>query len=260
MASNKILVKNKLFLSNIFNHKFMRLFGLIIFSFIFFNSCETEDGIQIEIHFRQFVNQNQLELHNMIYENEASNLYSVEKLSYVISDLTLYFQNGESMFLDDYYFIDLNNQNSLEIKNIDIPSLCVSVSFTYGFSQNHNVTDAYLNDPNNFHNLMLWPTTLGGGYHYMKLEGEYLDNYGEQKFYNTHTGGLYGNDYSMSYLFDFDASENQSKIYIDMNINNIYNDPIYDFNYYGSAIMSSEEAQSVIQVNMMEDVFSVSEN
>ena len=42
-----------------------------------------------------------------------------------------------------------------------------------------------------------------------------------------------------------------------MNINNIYNDPVYDFNYYGSAIMSSEEAQSVIQINLLEDLFSV---
>mgnify|MGYP001280624840 CR=1 FL=1 len=260
MPCNKILFKNKLFLSNIFNHKSMRAFVLIIFSFIFFNSCETDDEIQIDISFRQFVGQNQLELNNMTYENEAGNLYSVERFLYVISDLTLYFENGESMSLDDYYFIDLDNQNSLKIKNIDIPSLCVSVSFTYGFSQNNNVTDVYLNDANNFHNLMLWPTTLGGGYHYMKLEGKYLDNYGEQKFYNTHTGGLYGNDYSMNYFFDFDASENQTEIYIDMNINNIYNDPIYDFNYYGSAIMSSEEAQSVIQINMMEGVFSVSEN
>ena len=107
---------------------------------------------------------------------------------------------------------------------------------------------------------MLWPNTLGGGYHYMKLEGRYVDNYGEQKFYNTHTGGLNSSDYSINYLFDIDNSESNSKIFIDMNINNIYNDPVYDFNYYGSAIMSSEVAQSVIQVNMLEDVFSVSVN
>ncbi len=258
MASNKILLKNKLFLSNIFNHKSMRAFVLIIFSFIFFNSCETDDEIQIDICFRQFVGENQLELNNITYENEAGNLYSVERFLYVISDLTLYFENGDFMVLDNYYFINLDDENSLKVKNIDIPSPCVSVSFTYGFPQNKNITNLYLNDENNFHNLMLWPTTLGGGYHYMKLEGKYLDNYGEQKFYNTHTGGLNGNDYSVSYFFDIEASEEKSYIYIDMNINNIYNDPVYDFNYYGSAIMSSEEAQSIIQVNVLEDVFSVS--
>ena len=45
-----------------------------------------------------------------------------------------------------------------------------------------------------------------------------------------------------------------------MNINNIYNNPIYDFNYYGSAIMNNEEAQSIIQVNMFDDVFTISDN
>ena len=45
-----------------------------------------------------------------------------------------------------------------------------------------------------------------------------------------------------------------------MNINNIYNNPIYDFNYYGSAIMNNEEAQSIIQVNMLDDVFTISDN
>ena len=243
-----------------FNYKFMRLFLLIIFSFLFLNSCESEDLMEIDIEFRQFIDQNQLELNNIIYQNEAGNVYSVERLLYVLSNLTLYFENGDSMLLDNYYFINIDDENSLKLKNINIPSPCISISFTYGFSQINNATNLYLNDSDNFHNLMLWPNTLGGGYHYMKMEGRYIDNYGEQKFYNTHTGGLNSNDYSINYLFDIDNSESNSKIFIDMNINNIYNEPAYDFNYYGSAIMSSNEAQSVIQVNMLEDVFSVSVN
>lgn len=238
----------------------MRKLFLIIFPFLFFNSCEPEDGLKIDIHFRQFVDQNELELNNLIYTNEAENIFSVERFSYVISDLILYFQNGDSMKLNKYYFINLDNENSLKLNNINIPSPCISVSFTYGFSQVDNASNLYLNDGDNFHNLMLWPNSLGGGYHYMKLEGRYLDNYGEQKFYNTHTGGLNSNDYSVNYIFDIETSETNANIFIDMNINNIYNQPIYDFNYFGSAIMSSGEAQSVIQVNMLDDVFSVSDN
>jgi len=238
----------------------MRKIFLLIFSFLFFNSCDTEDVLKIDIHFRQFVDQNELELNNLIYTNEADNIFSVERLSYVISDLILYFQNGDSMELNNYYFINLSDESSLKLNNIDIPSPCISVSFTYGFSQVNNTSNLYLNDGDNFHNLMLWPNSLGGGYHYMKLEGRYLDNYGEQQFYNTHTGALNSNDYSVNYFFDIDSSETNENIFIDMNINNIYNDPIYDYNYYGSAIMSSGEAQSVIQVNMLDDVFSISYN
>ena len=196
-----------------FNYKFMRLFLSIIFSFLFFNSCETEDLMELDIEFRQFIDQNQLELDNIIYQNEAGNVYSVERLLYVLSNLTLYFENGDSMLLDNYHFINIDDENSLKLKNINIPSPCISISFTYGFSQINNETNLYLNDSDNFHNLMLWPNTLGGGYHYMKLEGRYVDNYGEQKFYNTHTGGLNSNDYSINYLFDIDNSESNSKIF-----------------------------------------------
>ena len=238
----------------------MRIVIFLFFSFFFFNSCETEDLMEIDIQFRQFVDQNQLQLNSIIYQNESGNLYSVERFLYVISDLKLYCENGETVILDNYYFINLDDESSLKLKNINIPSSCVSLSFNYGFSQDNNVTNLYLNDGDNFHDLMLWPTTLGGGYHYMKLEGKYLDDYGVQKFYNTHTGALHGNDYSINYNFDIASADENSCIYVDMNINNIYNDPVYNFNYFGSAIMSSEEAQSVIQVNMLEDVFSVSVN
>ena len=118
----------------------------------------------------------------------------------------------KTTYLNHYYFINLDDDNSLTIDNINIPSPCVSVSFTYGFSQINNATNLYLNDSDNFHNLKLWPSTLGGGYHYMKLEGRYIDNYGEQKFYNTHTGGLNSNDYSINYLFDVDNSQRKTPL------------------------------------------------
>ena len=32
---------------------------------------------------------------------------------------------------------------------------------------------------------MAWPEMMGGGYHYMKLEGAFIN---DSSFYNTHTG------------------------------------------------------------------------
>ena len=40
-----------------------------------------------------------------------------------------------------------------------------------------------------------------------------------------------------------------------MDINNLYNNPIYNFNDFGGAIMGSSEAQEILQNNML-DVFS----
>lgn len=240
--------------------KKIRFFHIFIFSLLFVFSCETDNELKIDIQFRHFVDQNELEFNNLIYQNEAGNSYSIERLLYVISDLTLYLENGDILNLDNYYFINLNDDINFNLNNINITSPCVSISFTYGFSQENNLTNLYLNDSGNFHDLMLWPNTMGGGYHYMKLEGKYLDNYGQQKFYNTHTGGLNSNDYSVDYFFDIEPTKDNSRININMNINNIYNNPIYDFNYYGSAIMNNEEAQSIIQINMLDDIFTISDN
>ena len=114
---------------------------------------------------------------------------------YVISDLKLYCENGDVIYLDNYYFLNLDEIDSLEINDISLPCMCDSISFTFGFSNSQNISNIYINEPNNFHNLMFWPDVMGGGYHYMKLEGRYYNSNQEEQFYNTHTGRLDGVDY-----------------------------------------------------------------
>ena len=59
--------------------------------------------------------------------------------------------------------------------------------FRYGFSSIQNI-DNFINEPDNFHLSMLWPNLNGtndalqGGYHYMKLEGKYIDQNSEVVF------------------------------------------------------------------------------
>ena len=88
--------------------KKIRFFHIFIFSLLFVFSCETDNELKIDIQFRHFVDQNELEFNNLIYQNEAGNSYSIERLLYVISDLTLYLENGDILNLDNYYFINLN--------------------------------------------------------------------------------------------------------------------------------------------------------
>ena len=60
-----------------------------------------------------------------------------------------------------------------------------------GLDTAKNISNKYVND--DFHTTMFWPEPNGGGYHYMKLEGAYNN---DSTFYNTHTGGTMGGDYS----------------------------------------------------------------
>ena len=114
---------------------------------------------------------------------------------------------------------------------------------------------------------MIWPnlneTNLAfqGGYHYMKLEGKYFNILlGEDNFYNTHTGPINLEDFSILYsghndtpAFDFPES---NSITINMNVNNWYNNPMYDISIFGSAIMGNFDAQNILYENGL-DVFSV---
>lgn len=236
----------------------MKYFFCLIIFFSFINSCDTQDNINVSLEFRHFVDQENLDLNSIVYVNNSLETYSVQRLLYVISDIKFYCENGESVSLPKHHFINLDNINSLVLDNISLPSICTSISFTLGFSSSNNSSNLYLNESNNFHNLMFWPAVLGGGYHYLKLEGKYYNSNQEEQFYNTHTGSLNGIDYSFDYEFSIEEN-NYNTIYLDMNINNFYNNPSYSFEEFGSGIMQNQDAQENIS-NNLEDIFSIETN
>ena len=65
---------------------------------------------------------------------------------------------------------------------------------------------------------------------------------------------------SYSYSFNIDYSQGQSQLYIDMDINKFFNNPVYDHNYYGQEIMGSLEAQSAIKEQFGRCFFTVTSN
>lgn len=196
---------------------------------------------------------------NIIYQNNASNMYSVRRILYVLSDVVLYFDN-DVLELEDFIFINTDIPETLIYSINELPALCSGISFRIGFSSQENVENAYINVSNNFHNSMLWPnlndplSPFQGGYHYMKLEGKYMDLLEGEYFYNTHTGPTGAEDFSILYSeFNFAPSQN---ITVEMNVNNWYNNPTYDLGSFGPGIMDNIIAQSELFDNGL-DVFSV---
>lgn len=236
----------------------MKYFFLFFILSAFFFSCDSDDDINIDIQFRHFIDEEILDLNNLVYTNQSGEIYSVQRLMYVLSDLRCNCENGQIVHIDNYKFVNLDDLNSLDIKNISLPSLCTSISFTFGFSNSQNISNLYINEPNNFHNLMFWPDLIGGGYHYIKLEGKYFNSNQEEQFYNTHTGSFNGIDYSWDYTIDITETD-YNLLYIDMNVNNFYNNPVYNFEEFGSGIMQNENAQQFI-FNNLSDVFSIEIN
>ena len=143
-----------------------------------------------------------------------------------MSDITLFFVDS-TVVLDDFFFI-----------NSDLPE-----------TLNKTIFLIYL--VNEMGQTMHYKEVID----YMKLEGKYIDQ--NSRGYNNHTGPTNSNDFS--FLSDTYSFSPSSSISINMNINNWYNDPIYDLNIFGSGIMSNNDAQTIIQQNAS-DVFTVTPN
>ena len=134
-----------------------------------------------------------------------------------------------------------------------------SLSFIIGLDESDNVTGGLSNTI--AINNMEWPVSMGGGYHYMKLEGKYADTTSStgEASYNFHTGALEANGTKNHHhvavvvdeYVDFEVADDKNfEVHMVMNINEWFANPnTWDFKYYGAAIMGNEEAQTKIMQN-----------
>jgi hypothetical protein len=217
-------------------------------------SCDYAPITDLNINFTQTVNGNPLILDSMMYTNQANDNYSIQTLRYLISDITLHTDNGTSTLLDEVHFIDISMASSL---TLIIPEIVdknyTAISFTMGLDSSKNITNLFLNE--NFFPSFSWPEPLGGGYHYMQLEGKFNT---DTTFYNTHTGGTNGVDYSFTKNFPItlNIENDNSTIIINMEINNWYSKP-NTISLTTDGIMSNADKQTLLQANGISDIFSV---
>ncbi|MEZ4858963.1 MAG: MbnP family protein [Flavobacteriaceae bacterium] len=111
------------------------------------------------------------------YNNAHGEQLSLSKLVYLISDVTFINENGEMFDAGDYNLIDVRGGTNLTFTpNIEIPEGTYTVSFTFGFDDEDNTLNYQdLNSSDGGWNV---PDPLGGGYHYMRMEGKYINSVG----------------------------------------------------------------------------------
>jgi hypothetical protein len=114
---------------------------------------------------------------SMGYVNAAGNLYEVNEIQYFISDVTLHKTDGKKIVLNkeiDIYYIDTDYPATQKWQVFDpIPEgSYTGITFTFGINQQKNQSFMYVNPPEVN---MVWPEFLGGGYHYLKLNGKFDD-------------------------------------------------------------------------------------
>lgn len=195
------------------------------------------------------------------YTSLAGEKYNVQRLQYLVSNISLHSNQG-ALLLKDIHFVDLEELQSLQLEIRELGNNeYTSISFTMGLTNAFNENNAFVNE--NWHPLMVWPELIGGGYHYMKLEGDF-DTITQG--YATHTGALQmmNDPMRMDHSFDVNIPINLNvnndlgdvSIDINMEINNWYENP----NTYNlsASIMQDMAKQMELQTNGSTDVFSAS--
>ncbi|MCB9364889.1 MAG: hypothetical protein H6587_09995 [Flavobacteriales bacterium] len=140
-----------------------------------FNFTHNFDGVNVSA-----TNFNQFDFINL--NGDTLNL---TKLRYLISDIRLFKANGDSILIDDYLLVDVTNSTGLTFSPTDaIPTgSYTDISFTFGFDSLDNLVNyPDLNSAN-----WNWPPNIGGGYHFMQMEGKYKD-LGNEIGYAYHMG------------------------------------------------------------------------
>lgn len=225
------------------------------------------------------VNGQQFIENELIYTNAAGNDYLITEVKYFISDITFYRIDGSTKVIGewtDIFYIDEDIPETKTIQFFDkIPSGAYdSINFTFGITEEKNLSFMYVNPPEVN---MFWPEVLGGGYHYMMINGKWKDPAGLLTPFDFHlgTGQLYeGKDYNVDSIYafvqnyfnvslpgsSFIMKENDTLTFIlTMNIENWFENPhIFDFNQWGGAIMQNQQAMQIVKENGR-DVFSITQ-
>ncbi len=216
------------------------------------------------------VNGKPLKEDELIYTNAAGNEYLITEVKYFISDITFYHQNGSKKVIGDWKDIFYVDENIPETKTIHffdkIPAGTYdSITFIFGISQEKNRSFMFVDPPEVN---MFWPEVLGGGYHYMMINGKWKDTTGVNMPFNFHLGigQLYhGNTYNVDSIYAFVqnyftvrlpgpaftiAAQDTTTFQLTMNIENWFDNPhVFDFNQWSGAIMQNQAAMQIVKEN-----------
>jgi hypothetical protein len=261
----------------------MKSFLLIpLIAIILFASCATEPGNiapfgSVNIEVRHFIEQKPLTFDTTnghvfppaqlmplvfdtaIYRNAYGEQFSVTRLQYYISNICFY--NGNRIVYnsgDKVFYIDARNPvYHLQLDGVPMGNYS-SVSYEIGLDAGKN-WQGFL--PNNLDNKdMEWPASIGGGYHFMKMEG-YWKNATTQKTeigYAMHLGDnqslVWGISYPIGMIIQAGMTNN---LLFRMNVSQWWKSPhTYSLDVNGNYTMGNDTLMAMIRDNGI-DVFDI---
>ena len=250
--------------------KKLLLIVLLLMAMIAMSCNKPESDGRLSVNVGYSVNGKDLITDTLCYRNEAGNEFMITEIQWFISKMELQNKRGEWIALEHLndravnsdatkriFHIDTNipESQTLDIKPIPIGKY-TALRFIFGLDKEFNKTGLFSDPPEAN---MFWPEPLGGGYHYMKLNGRFLNTENEVAPLNVHLG-IGQNDSQTEFIhnhfivelpIDLTISENtDNQLNLCMMIDNWFRSPnLYDFNEWGSAIMQNQAAQQTLKEN-----------
>jgi len=190
------------------------------------------------------------------YVSEAGNQYGISRMEYYISALA-FLKSGAPLYESgnvQYVSAKAGSTNSFSLDAVPVGNYdCIT--FLIGLNSVKNVTNEL---PNTIENInMAWPDAMGGGYHFMKYEGHFLDSLGREMGFAMHLGENANVVEIKITGLDISVAENATvDIALTMNLNEWFKNPsVFDFNADGNYTMGVAAAMQKLAVNG-KDVFS----
>ena len=230
---------------------------------------------EIDLNIGYEVNGEALVTDTLRYVNEAGNQFLITEIQWFLSNIELKNETGDWTMLHQRSLSDTLDISRVFYIDTDIPESqtlhaeplpighYTALRFTFGLDETDNRTGLF-NDPPESE--MFWPDVLGGGYHYMKLNGKYINEEGRLAPLAIHLGigqnedctEFYQNFFIVELPIDFEVTANaKNQLDLTMVIDNWFRNPhTIDFNEFGSHIMQNQTAQRLLNGNG-KDVFRI---
>ncbi len=231
----------------------------------------------VDLNIGYEVNGEVLVTDTLCYTNEAGNPFLITEIQWFLSNIQLLDEKGEWHILrqreaqdsiaeltEHIFYIDTDIPESQVLHGKEIPvGHYTALRFIFGLDETDNETGLFSDPPESD---MFWPDMLGGGYHYMKLNGKFAGGEGRLKPLAIHLGigqnegctEFYQNYFIVELPIDFAVVANvENQLDLTMVIDNWFRHPnTIDFNEIGSHIMQNQAAQRLLNGNGS-DVFRI---
>ncbi|MBT3964430.1 MAG: hypothetical protein HOE95_09975 [Flavobacteriales bacterium] len=144
------------------------------------------DEVSVVIEIRHEVDGAELAMKGTTYINQAGNEFDVSKLQYYISGIEFVGNEFNAVFDEEAFYVDAEDNSTYGISLSLSPATYSKMKFSIGVIPDLNEHEAI---PKTIENTnMMWPEPMGGGYHFLKLEGHYRNHEGESDGYALHVG------------------------------------------------------------------------